>query len=265
MYKGDVLSLLSNQASASIVIESYTVVEMPPGPAHVKKRSRLSDAQRKEICEYSQKNPSVKHHEIAKEFLKRYPSLTLDRSTITKTLTKRNQYLKLKITASAEKTYRHRPPKYPLVEMALNLWVDQVNATTGLVLTDALLKEKAHTFAEGLGIDKDAQNFTNGWLEKFKRRNNIRKFMLHGEASSAPLASLPEARTRLQAIISGYDLDDVYNVDETALFFRTIPNQTLGKKAKAGTKMVRVILLHIVINFFNINIYYFMLFRTSLD
>ncbi|CAG8662269.1 5436_t:CDS:2, partial [Ambispora gerdemannii] len=99
----------------------------------------------------------------------------------------------------------------------MNLWVDQINANTGLVLTDVLLKEKAHTFTEELGIDKEAQKFSNGWLEKFKKRNNIRKIMLHGEANSVLLALLPEARIILQAIISGYDLDNIYNVDETEI------------------------------------------------
>ncbi|CAG8658107.1 11631_t:CDS:2 [Ambispora gerdemannii] len=186
---------------------SFSVI--PSEPASKKKCNHLSNAQRKEICEYSQKNPSAKHHEITEEFL-----------TV------------IWLTVFTEKTYHHRSPKYLLVKAIMNLWVDQINANAELVLTNVLLKKKAHTFVEGLGIDKEAQKFSNGWLKKFKKRNNIRKIMLHGEANSASLALLPEARIILQAIISGYDLDNVYNVDETGLFSHNF-NTNIGKEEKS--------------------------------
>ena len=49
-----------------------------------KPRCRVNNAQRKEICEYSQKYPLAKHQEISEEFTRQYPMLKLDWSTISK-------------------------------------------------------------------------------------------------------------------------------------------------------------------------------------
>ena len=72
---------------------------MPPESVPKKTRSRISDKQKKEICEFAKKNPSFKHYEIANEFMKRYQNLKIDRTTVTKILNKADKYqiLKLKI------------------------------------------------------------------------------------------------------------------------------------------------------------------------
>ena len=65
---------------------------MPPDPKASKTRSRLSDLQRKQICEYAEKHPNAKHQDIAEAFNDRYSGLKLERSTITKILKKREIY-----------------------------------------------------------------------------------------------------------------------------------------------------------------------------
>ena len=59
-----------------------------------------------------------------------------------------------------------------------------------------------------------------------------------GEANSVPIESLPEERARLRTILAKYDKENIYNADETGLFFRMEPNQTLSTGAIAGRKMV---------------------------
>ena len=83
----------------------------------------------------------------------------------------------------------------------MNLWVENVTAG-GVILTDLLIKEKAKIFAQAFNIQENELVFSNGWLYKFKQRNNIRKYYIHGESGSAPLASLPEERTKLQQLLS---------------------------------------------------------------
>lgn len=120
----------------------------------------------------------------------------------------------------------------------MSIWVQQVTANA-LPLTDMLIREKAIVLGSGLGIDQSALTFSNGWIEKFKQRNKLHKITLHGEAASAPLQSLPQARAKLQEILGRYDLENIYNVDETGLFFRMLPNQTLSSdKKRSGKKIV---------------------------
>ena len=91
------------------------------------------------------------------------------------------------------KNPRHREVKFPLLDHAMSLWVENVTAG-GVTLTDLLIKEKARIFAQALNIQENELVFSNGWLEKFKKRNNIKRYRAHGEAGSAPLESLPEER-----------------------------------------------------------------------
>ena len=58
--------------------------------------------------------------------------------------------------------------------------------------------------------------------------------MIHGEAASAPLDTLPAARAQLQGILAQYDPADVYNADETALFYRMPPDRTLASGPVCG-------------------------------
>jgi len=82
------------------------------------------------------------------------------------------------------------------------------------------MTEKAELFAKLLEIPEDELSFSNGWIFKFELRNDLRSYRLHGEANSAPLETLPIQRQKLQEILSQYDPDNIYNADETGLFFR---------------------------------------------
>lgn len=120
------------------------------------------------------------------------------------------------------------------------VWVQQI-AAAGMPLSDQLLQEKGSEFARALNIDEDSLSFSSGWVTKFKRRNQLRRIKLHGEAESAPMESLPEARAKLQRLLSQYLPEDIYNADETGLFYRMLPNQTLSTdKKRHGKKMVGI-------------------------
>ncbi|CAG8629841.1 3807_t:CDS:2, partial [Diversispora eburnea] len=59
---------------------------------------------------------------------------------------------------------------------------------------------------------------------------------MHGEAASTPLENLSEERKKLQELLSNYDPEDIYNTDETGLFYRLLLNQTLSTKSMAEKK-----------------------------
>ena len=65
---------------------------MPPDSKASKTCSRLSDLQRKQICEYAEEHPNAKHQDIAEVLNDRNSGLKLERSTITKILKKREIY-----------------------------------------------------------------------------------------------------------------------------------------------------------------------------
>jgi len=70
-----------------------------------------------------------------------------------------------------------------------------------------------------LNITENTLGFSNGWLGGFKTRNHLSKQKIHEETNDAPLSILPEKRAELQELISNFDLNDVFNCDETGLFY----------------------------------------------
>ena len=108
----------------------------------------------------------------------------------------------------------------------MQIWTSQAVAN-GIPLSDMILQEKGLEFAKSLKIE-DKIKCTNGWIYKFKQRNGLRKVNYSGEANSAPLATLSEERSRLQKLLANYNREDIYNANETGLFFRMESNQTFS-------------------------------------
>ncbi|CAB5315530.1 unnamed protein product [Rhizophagus irregularis] len=198
------------------------------------RRSAISDDVKHQICEWSTANKSKRHEEIAKHFNEKYPNLNIERSTISKILSQSDRWKTINDEYSAQ-TFRHKEVKFSALEHAMSLWVENVTAG-GVILTDLLIKKKAKIFAEAFNIQEENLSFSNGWLHKFKKRNNIHKYCIHRESESAPLASLPKERTRLQEILGRYSPDCIYNIDETGLFYRMSPSETLSTKPVSGRK-----------------------------
>ena len=84
----------------------------------------------------------------------------------------------------------------------------------------------------------DTFSYSNGWLAKFKRRKGISSVRLHGEAASANPSTVTAGREQLQEDLKAFDPEDIYNIDETGLFYKLQPNQTLATKSSdiRGTK-----------------------------
>ncbi|KAG0430775.1 Tigger transposable element-derived protein 6 [Dictyocoela muelleri] len=73
-------------------------------------------------------------------------------------------------------------------------------------------------------------NASNGWLDKFCKRNNITLRILSGESSSVDPIVLSDWFLKIPEIIKDYDKRDIYNLDETALFYRMLPGRSLSRK-----------------------------------
>ncbi|CAF2002117.1 unnamed protein product [Rotaria magnacalcarata] len=82
---------------------------------------------------------------------------------------------------------------------------------------------------------------SNGWLERFRNRYNVRFRIISGEAGNVNNDTIEDWKTRLTKILENSDPVDVYNCDETGLFFKLMPDRSLvvnnddcigGKKSK---------------------------------
>ena len=90
----------------------------------------------------------------------------------------------------------------------------------GKLLTGKILQEKWQMMAEELKIPKSEWlECGEGWLTAFKKRTNLKETILHGKAASAPRPTVEAERQRIQELLAGYSLDDIYNADETGKFY----------------------------------------------
>lgn len=131
-------------------------------------------------------------------------------------------------TGSNLKRRRIRDSAYPEVEKALLLWIKKARSMN-LPVSGPLLTEKAQTFADQLNCPGFA--CSNGWLSRFKARYGIVGKALCGEAAAADKEGAVEWQdTVLQEALTAYDAADIFNFDESALFYCLLPNRTLAFK-----------------------------------
>ena len=77
-----------------------------------KKRVQLSIDNKREICEYAKQNSTLNHADITKHFNNKY-NFNINRSTITKILSRKEKWLNILSTKQDPSTVRQRSAKYP--------------------------------------------------------------------------------------------------------------------------------------------------------
>ena len=76
-------------------------------------------------------------------------------------------------------------------------------------------------------------------LIRRQKRHNVCIASLSGEAADVDPAVVDDWSRRLKSICTGYRLEDIYNADETGLFYRDLPSHLMvvkGDEAKGGKK-----------------------------
>ncbi|CAF4851692.1 unnamed protein product, partial [Rotaria socialis] len=103
-----------------------------------------------------------------------------------------------------------------------------IQRSKNIPISGPLIQAQAREIRRQLGgANPDEFKASNGWLEKFRTRHNIQYRTICGESAAVDIATVEEWRDRLSSIIDEYDPNDVYNADETGLFFKALPNRSL--------------------------------------
>ena len=206
-----------------------------------KTHTAISVKLKKEICEYMTANRNVKHADVASFFNNKYKELNIDRTSISKIFKNKDKWMNTVSDTVELDKFRQHSAKFPEFDKAMQIWTAQA-VSAGIPLSDLIL-QKREEFAN-LNIENQIK-CANGWVYRFKKRNGLHKIKYSGEANSAPLQTLPEERSKLRLILNQYDEEDIYNADETGLFFRMEPNQTLSIGAISGHKKVNLLICYL--------------------
>jgi len=87
-------------------------------------------------------------------------------------------------------------------------------------MSSDLTKEKVAYFLAELYPGHGAFEFSNGWLEAFKNRDDIKSYRRFGEFGSTNMAVIEESLLQICLTLDQYERRDIYNMDETRLFYR---------------------------------------------
>uniref|UniRef100_UPI00358EF42B tigger transposable element-derived protein 1-like isoform X1 n=1 Tax=Myxine glutinosa TaxID=7769 RepID=UPI00358EF42B len=142
------------------------------------------------------------------------------------------------IPKSAKVLFITRDPKLEKMEKTLNLWIED-QTQKRVSLNGPVIREKAKQLYEDLmqasgGEGSSTSSFlaSKGWFENFKKRYNLQHVKFLGESASADYVAAQNFLPQLKKIIKkkGYRPEQVFNADETGLFWKKMPSRKFISK-----------------------------------
>ena len=122
------------------------------------------------------------------------------------------------------------------MERLLTLWIEH-QTHERIPTSQVLMQEKAKSlFQDLLKKYPDEKDTTfiasSGWFARFKRRFSLHNIKIQGEAAFADPIAIEEFPITLQKIIEaeGFLPEQIFNVDETGLFWKRLPDRSFISK-----------------------------------
>ncbi|KAG0441426.1 CENP-B like protein 2 [Dictyocoela muelleri] len=111
----------------------------------------------------------------------------------------------------------------------------------GGFITDLMLKTEASEIYNSLKENStvtDGEDFkaSNGWLYRFKKRHNISLKQCSGDSFIINNTNYDDFLMLLNGKMEQYDERDIFNCDETVLFYKLAPSKSLFCRARNGIK-----------------------------
>ena len=192
------------------------------------KQNTLCLADKMKVIEYAKQNQSAGTRKIADVF-------NCGRSQIQTILKNQESITRDYETNAPAARKRLRGPQYEDIDSTVYDWY--CLARQRLVpVTGSMLQEEALIIASSLGINEFKAS--NGWLQRFKDRNNIKQLVVSGESGDVSEETVAAWRERLVTLTQGYSPENIWNEDETGCFFRALPDKSLAD-AKTACKEER--------------------------
>jgi hypothetical protein len=193
-------------------------------PSTKKRRVCKSFEEKCAIITFVEENPSLKQKEIAEKY-------GIKPQTLSDILKNKDDF---KMKAANSKFTQHltkdRKLKYEEVDKALILWFRDRTSVPGVIIDGEVLRAKANEFAKllyGGSTPHDAVKAT--WVDRFKKRYGIGKVTMSGDAAGVDPKNVDTWKNvELPQILHDYAPCDIYNFDETALFWKASPDKGLG-------------------------------------
>ncbi|KAK3090197.1 hypothetical protein FSP39_009953 [Pinctada imbricata] len=192
-----------------------------PSPKRIRKELTLDV--KLNLINDAEKVPKVSQKELSLKY-------GIGQATVSDILKRREEYRKVVEDNTGIGRKRHGSTgQFSTLNEMVHRWFKQARSKN-IPISGPILQEKALQFASEIGLD----NFkaSNGWLESFRSRYSIGHFKVCGESADVDMKLLENYKSNLPSIVAEYSPENVFNADETGLFFRALPDKTLASKGE---------------------------------
>ena len=168
----------------------------------------------------AEKNPKAGLRKLADEFKSGKTQI----STILRDKERILDLYEANASGDSHSRKRKRTSRFSDVNDALYEWYCLAKSKD-LYPDGPLLMEKAKEISEHLGFKAGIFKASNGWLECWKKQHNIRRLVICGESGDISGETVTSWKERVPEIVNNYAPKDVWNLDETGLFWRALPEK----------------------------------------
>ncbi|CAI5994789.1 unnamed protein product [Closterium sp. NIES-65] len=176
------------------------------------------------------------HVDLARWCYSQY-GLRPDRSTVGRILKSAERWA---VTATVDNQVRRRGGAWPELEQAMARWIANAGPA-GVPLTLQTIRNHVAAMARNMGIPPTFR-CSIGWVRRALWRQGVRCRAAQGEAASADMAAVRDAREKLPQLLTHLGLSprDTFNLDETALWLSVLPRRTYSNGRILGRKVSKV-------------------------
>lgn len=181
-----------------------------------RKRKRLTLAQKIEIIKFVD-TENIGVRAVAEKF-------NIGKTQVSDIL-KNREYLSQTFVEQRSDQSKRKFPKSDgeIIDTVIFQWYLHARVNN-LSISGPLLKEKALELASEVGLNDFKAS--NGWLQKFKERHQISYKSVN--IASMDRCIIAEWLYEVKELISGYEQRNIFNCDETGLFFRIVPENAMS-------------------------------------
>ncbi len=177
----------------------------------------MTDEVRIALCNHKKRNPTLSQAELLQRSLKSEHNIDVSQPTISQTLKRSVELLKRDEDPNIQSQCQ-RTIKFPTMEETFVEWI--LANQEHIPISGDLIKENTAKILDRLHPNHELFEFSNGWLEAFKLRHVIKSFRRFGESGSIDMNAINLALPGIRQLLDQYAWKDIYNMDETSLFFR---------------------------------------------
>ena len=155
---------------------------------------------------------------------------------------KRKESCKSATRMTTAKITQIRAPIMEKLERMLAQWIEHQNKRA-IPLSTSIIQAKARSLFDELNaveLDPKVSSFvaSAGWFERFKGRHGFHNLKLIGEAAAGDVVAAEKFPAQFRAVIEehGYMPQQVFNLDETGLFWKRMPSRTFLSVEENGPR-----------------------------